>query len=297
MLNVLVGTLYSGEQEFDRCVDALTHQHYCHRSHFIIEHMAEKAAHEQLYDRFMHNAGEYDLFLKLDADMILTDPGSLGAAVALFDESPELDHAVFSVQDWMTDSAILGIHMYRSRVRWARHDDVLFTDTPPELKGTRRYFTRGAPSPLADHGPEPTPAQAFHHGLLLGLKAFQNGVPESRPAQAFTHWRLLKRLWHHFDRVRERRLGLALMAVEHVLSHTVTPDFCNYTNTRFWQTFGMYETMTPDQMCRQLQPMWQRPVRRELTWLRSFMRQLGHRPRKPRAMPKLLPLPTRRKAG
>ena len=113
----------------------------------IIEHMAEKAAHDQLYSRFMHNASEYDLFLKLDADMILTDPGKLGAAVALFEESPELDHAVFTVQDWMTDSAIVGIHMYRSRVRWAQHDDVLFSDTPPELNGARRYFTRGAPSP------------------------------------------------------------------------------------------------------------------------------------------------------
>ncbi len=297
MLNVLVGTLYSGEQELDQCVDALNQQHHCHRSHFIIEHMAEKAAHDQLYGRFMHNANEYDLFLKLDADMVLTDHDKLGAAVALFEESPDLDHAVFTVQDWMTDSTIVGIHMYRSSVRWTQHDDVLFSDAPPQRSGARRYFTRGAPSPLADHGPTPTPAQAFHHGLLRGLKAFQTGVTEIRPAQAFVHWRLLKRLWDHFDRVRDRRLGLALMAVEHVLSHAVTPDFCHYTNTRFWQTFGMYETMTPDQMYKQLQPMWQRPVRRELTWLRSFMRQLAHRPPKLRTMPKLPTLSMRRKAS
>ncbi len=297
MLNVLVGTLYSSEHELDRCVDALQQQHHCHRSQFIIEHMAEKAAHDELYSRFMHNAAEYDLFLKLDADMILTDPGKLGAAVALFEQSPELDHAVFTVQDWMADSAIVGIHMFRNRVRWAQRHDVLFSDTPPEITGERRYFIRDAPSPLADHSPAPSPAQAFHHGLLRGLKAFQTGIIETRPAQAFAHWRLLKRLWQHFERVRDRRLGLALMAVEHVLSHTVTPDFCNYTNPRFWQTFGMYESMTPDQMYTQLRPMWQRPVRRELTWLRSFMRQLAHRPRKPLSMPKLPTLPTRRKAG
>ncbi len=297
MLNVLVGTLYSSEHELDRCVDALQNQHHCHRSHFIIEHMAEKAAHDQLYSRFMHNAGEYDLFLKLDADMILIDPGKLGAAVALFDESPELDHAVFTVQDWMTDSEIVGIHIYRNRVRWTRQQDVLFCDTPPDVTGERRFITRGAPSPLAVHSPDPNPAQAFHHGLLLGLKAFQTGITATRPARAFMHWRLLKRLWDHFDRVRDRRLGLALLAVEHVLSHTVTPDFCNYTNPRFWQTFGMYESMTPDQMHKQLRPMWHHQVRRECIWLQSFMRQLAHRPRKPLAMPKLPSLPTRRKAG
>ena len=160
MLQVLVGTLYSGENELDHCIDALKSQHHCHRSHFIIEHMAETAAHDQLYKRFMHNAGEYDLFMKLDADMILIDPDKLGAAVALFEETPELDHAVFTVQDWMTDSEIVGVHMYRNRVQWTGRDDVLFCDTPPVVPGERRYITRGAPSPQALHSPDPSPAQA-----------------------------------------------------------------------------------------------------------------------------------------
>lgn len=280
MLQVLVGTLYSGEKELDRCVDALTQQHYCHRSHFIIEHMPERAAHDELYRRFMHNAGEYDLFLKLDADMILTDPGKLGAAVKLFEDSPELDHAVFTVQDWMTDSAIIGIHMYRNRVRWARRGDDLFADLPPQLQGKRRYVTHGPPSPLADHSPDPSPIQAFHYGLHRGIKAFQTGLDETRPAYAVAHWRGLKRLWRHFDRVRDLRLGLALMAVEHVLTHPADPDFCNYTNPRFWQTFAMYEPMTPQQIHAHLRPAWDSPVRREAMWLRTFVRQLVRRRRK-----------------
>lgn len=297
MLQVLVGTLYSGENELDRCVDALKKQLFCHRSQFIIEHMAEKAAHDQLYDRFMHNAGEYDLFLKLDADMVMTDPASLGAAVEKFRESPELDHAVFTVQDWMTDSAIIGIHMYRNRVRWTKRDDELFSDTPPELEGQRRYFTRGAPSPLADHSPDPSPVQAFHYGLHRGLKAFQTGLDRSRPAHAIAHWRLLKRLWRNFDRVRDQRQGLALMAVEHVLTHAVTPESCNYTNTRFWKTFGMYETMTADQIHGHLRPVWSRPLRREAMWVRSFMQQLVRRRRKSQTRPALADAPQRRKAG
>lgn len=280
MLKVLVGTLYSGEQQLDQCIGALTNQHYCHRSHFMVEHMTEKAAHDQLYNRFMHNAGEYDLFLKLDADMILKGPGSLGAAVAKFAESPELDHAVFTVHDWMADCEIVGIHMYRSRVRWAARDDVLFADGPPQMEGQRRLFARGAPSPLADHCPDPSPGQAFRHGLVRAFKAFQPGLDPTHPFHGLAQWRVLKRVWNHFDRVRDRRLGLALMAVDHVLTHAVKPDVCNYTNPRFWQTFGMYKAMTPDQIHKHLRPMWARTVRREAAWLRSFMRQLAHRQRK-----------------
>ncbi len=278
MLKILIGTMYSGEREFDECVEALKDQKYCYRSHFVIEHLPEDAAHNQLYKRFMHHSGEYDLFLKLDADMVLSDRDKVGAAVSLFEQSPRLDHAVFSVQNWMTSSPIIGIHMYRSRVRWAQPGGEPGTETPPDLQGQRRHFTRGHPSPLAHHSPNPGPAQAFRYGLRCALKAFQIGSPGVRPVQAITHWRLLRRLWRHFDLVRDPRLGLALMAVEHALTHEVSTEFCNYTNPRFWQLLNLYTVMTPVEIHDHLRPMWARRVRRESMWVRTFTQQLVRRP-------------------
>jgi len=277
-LQVLIGTLYSGEREFDECVEALKAQKYCYRSHVVIEHLPDNAAHDQLYKQFMQHSGEFDLFLKLDADMVLSDPDKLGAAVSLFEQSPNLDHAVFSVQDWMTSSSIIGIHMYRSRVRWAPRRGQPGADSPPELQGQRRHFTRSHPSPLAVHSPNPGPAQAFRYGLRCAIKAFQIGPTGIRPVQAITHWRLLRRLWRRFDLVRDPRLGLALMAAEHALTHDVSVDFCNYTNPRFWQLLNMYTSMTPVEVHDHLRPMWARRVRRESMWVRTFTQQLVGRP-------------------
>ena len=280
MLQVLIGTLYSGENEFDRCVEMLARQSYCYRSHFIIEHMPERAGHDELYARFMHHAGEYDLFLKLDADMILSDPGSLAAAVRLFEQSPELDHAVFTVQDWMTRSAIVGLHMYRSRARWPKCTNRFVTDPPPALTGERRSFARRPPSPLAAHSPDPNPAQAFRFGLRCAIKAFQIGHERLQPVQAVAHWHLLKRLWRHFDSVRDQRLGLALMAAEHALTHPVPPRLCDYTNPRFWQMLRTYTAMTPGHIHDHLRPTWAARPRRESMWLTAFTRQLVRRPRR-----------------
>ena len=280
MLQVLVGTLYSGENEFDQCVDMLTRQSYCHRFQFAIEHMSERAAHDELYARFMHHAGEYDLFLKLDADMVLSDSESLAAAVRLFEQSPDLDHAVFSVQDWMTDTAIIGLHMYRSHVRWPKCTGRAVTDPPPVLRGKRRVFVRRPPSPLAAHSPDPNPAQAFRYGLCCAIKAFQIGHERARLVQAIAHWRLLKRLWRHFDTVRDQRLGLALMAAEHALTHPVSPRQCDYTNPRFWQMLRTYEAMTTDHIHDHLRPIWAARPRRENMWLAAITRQVVRRPRR-----------------
>ena len=280
MLQVLVGTLYSGENEFEQCVEMLTCQSYCHRTQFAVEHMAERAAHDELYTRFMHDAGEYDLFLKLDADMVLSDSESLAAAVALFEKSPDLDHAVFTVKDWMTGTEIVGIHMYRSHVRWPKCTGRVMTDPTPVLQGARQVFARRPPSPLAVHSPDPNPAQAFRFGLRCAIKAFQIGHEPARPVQAIAHWRRLKRLWCHFDEVRDQRLGLALMAAEHALTHPVPPRLCDYTNPRFWQMLRTYTAMTPGHIHDHLRPTWAAPPRRESMWLAAFTRQLVRQSRR-----------------
>ena len=283
MLRVLVGTLYSGEREYDTCLEALRNQRYMLHRHFVIEHLPEKAAHDQLYQRFMEHAHGYELFFKLDADMVLADENRLGAAVAIFEQQPHLDHAVFTVHDWMTDSTIVGLNMYRSRVQWAKRDGEPFADAPPQITGQRRCIRR-PPSPLALHSPDPSPAQAFHYGLHRGLKAFQIGLERLRPVHARAHWRLLKRLWRNFDRRLDPRMGLALLGVEHVLTHQVRAVDCNYTNPRFWRLLDLYMGMDPLQMHEHLRPMWAARLRREVVWGTTIGRQLvrRHRQRKTR---------------
>ncbi|MHC4107933.1 MAG: hypothetical protein ACYSTY_07600 [Planctomycetota bacterium] len=270
-LRVLIGTLHSGENEFDQCVAALRRQSYPHWEQFVLADLPEQEAHERLYARFMECAREFELFLKLDADMVLSAPDKLGAAVRTFEESPSLDHAVFRVHDWMTSTPIIGIHMFRNHVRWPARSNSLFLDSPPIVRGHRRYYIRRAPSPLALHSPDPSLAQAFRYGLHRGLKAFQHGQGRAGLLSAVTHWRLLKRLWRHFNAVRDERLGLALLGVEHAASGAVAPAECDYTHPRFQDLLAEARTMTPDEIHQRLLRRWQVPVRRDYRWARTIM--------------------------
>ena len=270
-LRVLIGILHSGENEFDQCIAALRRQSYPHWEQFVLANLPEHEAHERLYARFMESAEEFDLFLKLDADMVLSAPDKLGAAVRLFEQSPSLDHAVFRVQDWMTQTPIIGIHMFRNQVRWPTRNNGLFLDSPPMVQGKRRYYIRRAPSPLALHSPDPSLVQAFRYGLHRGLKAFQHGRGRASLLSALTHWRLLKRLWRHFNAVRDQRLGLALLGVEHAASGAVAPDECVYTHPRFGDLLVQAQAMTPDEIHRRLLRRWQVPLRRDYRWARTLL--------------------------
>lgn len=273
-MRVLVGTMYSNENEYEQCLDALQQQDHHDWEHFVVKNLPEKEAHDRLYERFMDQADDFDLFLKLDADMVLSGPGKLGMAAALFESEARLDHAVFRVDDWMSASPIIGIHMYSKRVRWARRQDRLFTDLPPTFPGIRRYVLRRPPSPMADHSPDPSPMQALHYGLHRGLKAFQINVEQLRPLHAISHWRLLKRVWHHFERARDPRLGLALMAVDHAVDRKMTAEQTHYTHPQIADCLDLYAAMTADQMYDKLAPYWRSAINREARWARGIARRV-----------------------
>ncbi len=288
-MRVLVGTLSCGENELGRCIEALKRQEHREREHFVLENLPEREAHERLYGRFMERAGEFDLFLKLDADMVLAGPEKLGAAVELFRQDAALDHAVFRVQDWMSDSPIIGIHMYRSRVRWEPIGDPLFTDPPPRLAGRRRYILRRPPSPLALHSPDPSPLQAFHYGLHRGLKAFQVRLDRFRPHLAIAQWRVLTRVWRHFTRCGDPRLGLALLGAEVCMTAALTPEDCRYGSPRLRALFESVEGLSVADLRERLEPVWGGRAGREWRYAVGLTRQLGRALRRRRA-----PLPATR---
>ena len=99
-MRVLVGTLFSYENEFEQCVASLHGQSYPHWVHKVYENLPNKLAHETLYREFMNNAEKFDLFLKLDADMVFMDSKGLAQIVELFQAKPDLDHLQMLVHDY-----------------------------------------------------------------------------------------------------------------------------------------------------------------------------------------------------
>lgn len=217
---VLIGTLYTGENEFSHLKETLRQQTYKNWEHIVFENLENKLAHETLYRHFMEHQTDYDLFLKLDADMVFRTPESLEELVRLFRSIPELDHLMSPVLDWYSGLLIPALHMFSNRVTWTDEllNDHLFVDPPPRFPG-KRIFWREAPAPFVLHSPNPSPHQAFMFGVHRASKVVQvnRPVPVFDRNRARSQWRLLKAVWRRFEETRDSRLGLCIYGADLVL--------------------------------------------------------------------------------
>ncbi|UCH47833.1 MAG: hypothetical protein JSU95_17565 [Betaproteobacteria bacterium] len=216
-IKVLVLTLYSGEKQLDECTSALQEQSYSNWEQKIFRFLPNVEAHRRLYREIMRRAGEFDLFVKLDADMVLSHVSALEEMVGRFVEDPGLDHAVFPVHDWYSGRDIMGVHVFTGRARWSERDDRVFVDPSPAVPGTRCVFSDD--EAVAEHAPEPTLEEAFLFGRHRALKIVQRGRWFKNVGQADFQLGLLCSVWEMFLASEDLRRGAALWAAEEVFSN------------------------------------------------------------------------------
>lgn len=269
--SVLVLTLYSGEAEYDQCRESLENQTYSHWEHRAFENLPDAEAHNRLYRTIMEQAPQYDLFLKLDADMVLADREVLSDLVGVFERWPDLDHLVVAVSDWMTDSFIIGVHLFSNRVSWKRHDDELYVDPDPVFPGLKFMVTE-PPRDLVFHSNDPSPFQAFHFGAHRGLQAAQTyrSLRDIRPHDARLQWRYLGRVWRHFERSRDRRLGLALLAADMVFRKELPATANEYADPALLAAFEAVRNFEEREIRQRLMRRWGTPVARTRSWIRAL---------------------------
>ena len=134
-MRILVGTLYSIENEFEECLEGIRQQTYRDFEHFVIQGLPKREAHDALYGTFMTRANEFGLFMKVDADMVITNRDLFARIVDTFRQSPNTDVFTIEVYDFFTNRLIDGMHTFRSTVRWQKRENAIFTDRhsiPPE---------------------------------------------------------------------------------------------------------------------------------------------------------------------
>jgi hypothetical protein len=269
--NVLVLTLFSGEAEFDRCRSSLAQQDYSSWEQRVIENLPNTEAHARLYETVMAESGKFGLFFKLDADMVLADNDVLSDLVRVFEERPDLDHLVVAVSDWMTDSRMIGAHLFSDRVRWQRHEETLYVDPDPDFPG-RKLVVSDPPRDLIVHAGDPTPLQAFHFGAHRALQASQvyRKLRDARPHNARIQWQYLDRVWDHYVRSGDRRLGLALLAADMVFRKELPATVNEYSDAALLSAFGSAEVLDDGQIRERLEPRWGEPGLRRRTWAKAL---------------------------
>lgn len=238
-MKLLIGTLYTIENEFEACLRSVREQTYPVANHHVIRDLPNKEAHAALFRYFLDRTAEYDLLVKVDADMVLTRPTFLAEVVAEFAREPHLEQLQVWVHDWFTDRLIGGMNVYRNTISWVDGGDAVYvegTSIAHQRPGGRRT-DRSVLAPAAYHCPDPSPFQAFHFGIHKGVKVRQ-GLSQGMPARAAEHLANVEHTWAHFRRSGDVRLGMAALGGELALVGMFGPDDLPYANPRALEVFN-----------------------------------------------------------
>lgn len=219
---ILILSLYSGENEIEDSIASLEKQTYSLWSQEVFRFLPNAEAHKALYSRIMAAREEFDLFVKLDADVVLNRPTALSEMVQEFEKAPDLDHGIFGLADWASKQTILGLHCFSNRAFWPESEEAFFVDPNPEIPGKRRIF-RENPVPLASHMPNPSLAEAFLFGWHRALKVVQRDSSPRRIGQAREQLNLLQGVWRACRAWPDVRREAVLWGAEWVFSGYDSP--------------------------------------------------------------------------
>jgi len=244
-VKILVGTLYSGENEYEECMAAISAQSCQDFYHLVIKGLPKREAHQKLFKYFLDNQEIYRLLVKVDADVVLNSDDFFAGVIAKFAHNPWLEVMNVGVVDFFTGEMIAaGIQVYRNTVRWDFSKDTIFTDVP--IMDPERYlYDKTDLAPAAVHCKNPSPYQAFHYGVHRGLKSIQR-------KHSTSHWSLLNKVWQNFLKVGDRRIGLAVLGAELVYAGEFGREDQNYTQPKMKEVLSQYEGMDAQALEREI---------------------------------------------
>jgi len=246
-LKVLVGTLYSGENEFEECQAAIRSQVGVNFEQLIIRNKPELEAHRLLFTTFLERANEFELLVKVDADTVLGSPQLISRIARRFGDEPNLEVLSIALKDFFTGALINGLQTYRNTVRWNFEKDTVFPDIPL-LDPNRYHYDQSDLAPAGMHSPNPSALQAFHYGVHRGLKSIQK-------IHSTTHWGLLNLVWKNFLKTQDRRIGFASLGAELVYAGVFNRADQNYTVPRMEEVFQKYADMNAGQVKKEIRQL------------------------------------------
>jgi hypothetical protein len=167
---IFVGTLACGEAELEECRAAVAAQEGVSATQVVISNLREREAHHALWDVWDKHKADHDIFVKIDADTVLSRRTALREIADLFD-APEVTGAQIPLHDYFTDRLIAGLNAFSKAVVFRKGRSRLMPDRVDI--GHVRLLKGPAVSHLAPigwHCRAPHARQAFHFGLHRALK-------------------------------------------------------------------------------------------------------------------------------
>ena len=246
-MKIFVGTLFSGENEFEECKLSIKNQTYENYDHFILKNLPNKEAHVTLFKSFIEKSKQYDILIKVDADTVILRDSLFGEIVEKMTNNPWLDVFCVGIYDFYTDSIINGIATYRNTVKWNFEDQSMFVDIP-KVSNDRYLYDSTVLAPAAIHCKNPSPFYAFHFGIHRGLKSIQR-------IHSTSHWKIIRKVQENFINTGDVRLGLAVLGSELVYAGKFRKEDVDYTNSKAKNYFIQHQNLTSIELIKKIQKL------------------------------------------
>lgn len=244
-MKILVGTLYSGENEYEECLAAIRSQSFQNFDHLVIKDLPQHEAHKKLYSTFLANADKYELLIKVDADTVINSNELFEKILQMFNVNDWLDVLAIAVDDFFTARRIMaGLQVCRNTVTWDFNKDTAFPDIP-KTPADHAYNDMTELAPAAIHCKNPSRLQSFHYGVHRGIKSIQR-------IHSTTHWDGIQAVWKNFQKTGDVRLGLAVLGAELVYAGKFSKFDADYTKPTMLNLFKEFESLDSSQVKRKI---------------------------------------------
>lgn len=244
-MKILVGVMYCIENELEQCLTSIEEQTLPAHDIFILSNLPNKEAHNRLYQTFMSRRHEADLFVKIDADMVLDRKTFFEEVSMRFLVDSSINHIQIAVDDWYTNRKVMGLHLYRNDYRWIRNKEAHFVDLADSSHNVGRMVNDWSDlAPAAAHSPNPSPFQAFHFGIHKAIKVSQCGRPKKKISFSFAHWENFIQLERHYRKTHDRRLAVAIAGFLHATYHLYEPRHVDYSCQETIAAFETYKSLS-----------------------------------------------------
>lgn len=228
-LRIMIGTLSSGENEIELCKKSVISQVSKTNlfDHMIIENLPKKEAMDTLYKNFL--SSDYDLLIKLDADMVLVDTDFVDSVANFFKHNKDISLLQCALTDYFSGQEMQGINIYTKDMIWeSSSQDKLFTDKTKTPKNRRKVeWSKFSRSVI--HSPNPSDFQAFHFGVHRGIKV-KEAATLGDLERAEEQLVYIEKTFLHYKNRKDIRLLYAALGAEMAMHGRFLVEHLDYTN-------------------------------------------------------------------
>lgn len=173
-MKILVGIIHSKEPQVEDCIKSVNNQkYYDHYDYFVISGLTKREAHDKLYSQFMNKQDEFDIFIKLDGDMVIERSDFFMFIEEKFKGYINLDWIRLEVFDYFLQENMSGLNIYSNTVRWETNSNNFFTDRTMIKNSVRKDLGIVPSEKWITHCRDASLYQAFNFGFHRAIKAFQ----------------------------------------------------------------------------------------------------------------------------